>query len=176
MELIGIISASLIPAIIILTIAVGLMKRVDIYSAFVSGAKDALKTVYNIFPAVSALMIAIGIFRSSGLLQFAESVFSPFLNIFDIPKEILPMALLRPLSGSGGLAILTDIIKECGADSKAGVIASVICGSTETTFYTVAVYFGAVGISNTRHTIRCALIADAVCVISGILICSLLLF
>ena len=105
-------------------------------------------------------MIAIGIFRSSGFLDFLMSVSKPVTDFFNIPSDVIPMAVLRPMSGSGGLAMLSDILKNCGADSKAGVLASIICGSTETTFYTVAVYFGAVGIKNLRHTLKSALIAD----------------
>jgi len=171
-----IISSLLIPLTFLFALIVGVIKKVDIYSAFVNGAKDSLKTALNIFPAIVTLMIAIGIFRTSGLLDFTTGLFSPILNFINVPKEILPIAILRPMSGSGGLAMLTDIIKNYGPDSKIGVMASVICGSTETTFYTVAVYFGSVGITNVRHTVKCALLADLVSIIMGILVCNLLVF
>jgi len=170
------VSSAIIPLMFLFTIVVGLIKKVDIYGSFVTGAKESLKTVFNIFPTVVTLMIGIGIFRSSGLLDYLTSLFASFFDIINVPKEILPIAILRPMSGSGGIAMLTDIIKNYGADSKIGVLASVICGSTETTFYTVSVYFGSVGITNTRHTIKCALFADLVSIIIGILICSFLLF
>lgn len=176
MRVLEIISSLLIPLTFLFALIVGVIKKVDIYSAFVNGAKDSLKTALNIFPAIVTLMIAIGIFRTSGLLDFTTSLFSPILNFINVPKEILPIAILRPMSGSGGLAMLTDIIKNYGPDSKIGVMASVICGSTETTFYTVAVYFGSVGITNVRHTIKCALLADLVSIIMGILVCNLLVF
>lgn len=176
MKFLEIISSIIIPLMFLFTIIIGLFKKVDIYNSFLEGAKESLVTVFNIFPAVVTLMIGIGIFRSSGLLDFLTSFFAPFFDMINVPKEILPIGILRPMSGSGGIAMLTDIIKNYGADSKIGVMASVICGSTETTFYTVAVYFGSVGITNTRHTIKCALIADLVSIIIGILICSLLLF
>ncbi len=176
MRVLEIISSLLIPLTFLFALIVGVIKKVDIYSAFVNGAKDSLKTALNIFPAIVTLMIAIGIFRTSGLLDFTTGLFSPILNFINVPKEILPIAILRPMSGSGGLAMLTDIIKTYGPDSKIGVMASVICGSTETTFYTVAVYFGSVGITNVRHTIKCALLADLVSIIMGILVCNLLVF
>lgn len=173
MKVLEIISSLLIPFIFLFTLVIGIIKKVDIYSAFVNGAKDSLKTALNIFPAIVTLMIAIGIFRTSGLLDYITNLFSPIFNFLNVPKEILPIAILRPMSGSGGLAMLTDIIKTYGADSKIGVMASVICGSTETTFYTVAVYFGSVGITNIRHTIKCALLADLVSVTMGIVVCNL---
>lgn len=176
MRVLEIISSLLIPLTFLFALIVGIIKKVDIYSAFVNGAKDSLKTALNIFPAIVTLMIAIGIFRTSGLLDFTTGLFSPILNFINVPKEILPIAILRPMSGSGGLAMLTDIIKNYGPDSKIGVMASVICGSTETTFYTVAVYFGSVGITNVRHTVKCALLADLVSIIMGILVCNLLVF
>lgn len=170
------ISPVIIPFLLLLTAIIGLCKKVNIYNAFVSGIGDALKTVLNIFPLVATLMIGIGFFRSSGLLDFFINLINPLFNALNIPGEILPVALLKPVSGSGSIAVLSDVIKNCGPDSKAGIIASVISGSTETTFYTVAVYFGSVGITDTRHTIKCALLADFICVVSGILICSLFLF
>ena len=176
MKVIGTISYLLIPLIFLFTLIIGIVKKVDIYSAFVKGAKESLKTAFNIFPAIVTLMVAIGIFRTSGLLSFLTDILSPIFNFLNIPNEILPIAILRPMSGSGGLAMLTDIIKNCGADSKAGVMASVICASTETTFYTVSVYFGSVGITNIRHTVKCALIADLVSISMGILVCNLLIF
>lgn len=173
MKIFEIVSSLLIPSVLLLTLVIGIVKKVDIFSAFVNGAKESLKTSLNIFPTIVTLMIAIGIFRSSGLLDFLGNSLAPVLNFLNIPKEILPIALLRPVSGSGGLAMLTDIIKNYGADSLVGVMASVICGSTETTFYTVCVYFGSVGITDTRHTIKCALLADLVSVTMGIIICNL---
>ena len=176
MKALELISSLLIPLLFLFSVVIGLVKKVNIYDCFVEGAKDSLKTIVNIFPPVVTLMIGIGIFRSSGFLEFITSFFKPLFNILSIPEQILPIAILRPMSGSGGLAMLTDIIKTYGPDSKAGIISSVICGSTETTFYTIAVYFGSVGITNTRHTIKCALVADFFSVTFGIIICSLLLF
>lgn len=175
MEFIKKISSFILPAMIFIIVGAALKKKVDIYSGFSLGVKEAMDTIINIFPAVTALMVGIGMLRASGLLDFICDFLSPLLNFFKIPKEVFPLAILRPLSGSGGIAMLTDIIKNYGPDSLAGITASVICGSTETTFYTIAVYFGAVGITNTRHTVKAALIADFVGIITGILISRFLL-
>ena len=174
MEVIKLVSSFLIPAMFLFTIIIGFLNKVNIYDAFFSGAKEGIKTVLNIFPAVATIMIAIGIFRSSGLLDFLIRIMEPVTSFLKIPSETIPMAILRPMSGSGGLAVLSDILKNSGADSKAGILASIICGSTETTFYTVAVYFGSVGINDSRHTIKCALIADFVCIIAGVIVCNLM--
>ena len=174
MEAIKTISVILIPLMFLFTVIIGILNKVNIYDAFLYGAKEGLKTVYNIFPPVVTLMIAIGIFRSSGFLDFLMSVSKPVTDFFNIPSDVIPMAVLRPMSGSGGLAMLSDILKNCGADSKAGVLASIICGSTETTFYTVAVYFGSVGIKDVRHTVKCALFADFVSIVAGIIVCNLM--
>ena len=176
MKIIEFISKLIIPLMFIITIVVGLIKKVNIYEAFCDGIKESLKTVFNIFPNIASIMIAIGLFRASGLTDFMTGLLSPLLLKLNIPPEIIPLAVLKPMSGSGSLAILNDILITCGADSKAGLIASIITGSTETTFYTIAVYFGSVGIKDTRYTVICALIADFVCMITGIIIANLMLF
>lgn len=176
MKYIELISETVLPSIFLIFVMAAVKNKVNAYDEFLLGAKESLYTVFNIFPAVAGLMTAIGMMRASGLLDAVTGIFYPILNFLNIPKDILPIAILRPLSGSGGIAMLTDIIKNNGPDSPAGIIASVICGSTETTFYTIAVYFGAVGITEVRHTVKCALIADAVSIICGILICRLMLF
>lgn len=175
MNYIKLISELILPSVILTILLFAVKNKVNAYDEFLSGVKDSLKVVLNIFPAVTGLMVAIGMFRASGLLELVTDFLSPVVNFFNIPKGIIPIAILRPMSGSGGIAMLTDIIKNYGPDSAEGLMASVICGSTETTFYTIAVYFGAVGITDTRHTLRCALIADAVSIICGIFISELLL-
>ena len=175
MEFIKLISPVILPAMFFIIIAVAAGKKINTYNEFAGGVNEALKTVLNIFPAVTTLMVGIGMLRASGLLDFICDFLSPTLEFLKIPKEVFPLAILRPLSGSGGIAMLTDIIKNYGPDSLAGITASVICGSTETTFYTIAVYFGAVGITDTRHTVKAALIADVVGISVGIFISRLLL-
>lgn len=176
MKYIELISQTVLPVIFLVFLMAAVKNKVNAYDEFLTGAKESLYTVFNIFPAVAGLMTAIGMMRASGLLDAVTNIFLPIFNYFNIPKDILPIAILRPLSGSGGIAMLTDIIKNNGPDSPAGIMASVICGSTETTFYTIAVYFGAIGITNVRHTVKCALIADIVSIICGISICRIMLF
>ena len=154
------ISAFSIPVFIFFTIMYGYFKRVNVYDCFICGAKDGIYAIVNIIPSIVALMIAISMFRASGAIQIISSFLSPLLSKIGFPTEVLPLAILRPVSGSASLAIVTDIFKTYGPDSYIGKVASVMMGSTETTFYTIAVYFGAIKIKNTRHTLKAALSAD----------------
>ena len=169
------ISRFAVPVVIAAFVLLGLWKRVGVYDCFVEGAKDGLQSLVGIIPPLIGLMVAISMFRASGALELLTRVLSPFLTAIHLPPEVLPLALLRPISGSASTAIVTDIFASLGPDSPAGTIASVMMGSTETTFYTVAVYFGAVGIKNTRHTIAAALIADLTGIALSILLANLLL-
>lgn len=137
-------------------------KKVDVYSALTTGASEGLKTVAGIVPALVALLTAISMFRASGAMELIVNAVSPAASLLGLPSECLPLMLMRPLSGSGGLAIGSDIIRAAGPESYVGRVAAVMLGSTETTFYTIAVYFGAAKISRTRHTIPAALTADLV--------------
>ncbi len=168
MKYIELISEIILPSVILVFLIIGVKNKVNAYDEFIKGAKESIETVFDIFPPVAGLMTAIGMMRASGLLGVVTDFLSPVTLFLGVPKEVIPIALLRPLSGSGGIAMLTDIIKNTGPDSLAGIMASVICGSTETTFYTVAVYFGAVGVTNVRHTIKCALIADFVSIVTAV--------
>lgn len=154
------ISAFAIPAIIGLFIAAGVLKHVNVYECFADGAKDGLDGLIGIIPPLVGLMVAIYMFRAAGIPETTAKFLSPFLQRFGIPQEVLPLTLLRPISGSASVAVVTDIFKRSGPDSAAGKMASVMMGSTETTFYVLTVYFGAVGIKNSRHTVAAALIAD----------------
>ena len=138
----------------------GLVKKVGVYDCFTEGAKEGAKSMTGIIAPLVGLMVAINMFRESGALDIITSFISPALSKVGLPAEVLPLSLLRPISGSASLAIVTDLFKNYGPDSVAGKIASVMMGSTETTFYTIAVYFGTVGIKNTRHTLPAALSAD----------------
>lgn len=138
----------------------GLVKKVGVYDCFTEGAKEGAKSMTGIIAPLVGLMVAINMFRESGALDIITSFISPALSKVGLPAEVLPLSLLRPISGSASLAIVTDLFKNYGPDSIAGKIASVMMGSTETTFYTIAVYFGTVGIKNTRHTLPAALSAD----------------
>ena len=127
--------------------------------------------MFGVFPSLFAIFIAISVFRASGLVEFLTNLLSPVCSALNFPSELLPFALLRPVSGSGSLAMASDIFTSYGADSFAGRCASVMMGSTETTFYTIAVYFGASGTKNIRHTLKCALLADAFGMIMSVIVC-----
>lgn len=154
------ISIFAMPVFIAVFVIFGIVKRVGVYDCFIEGAKDGASCMAGIIPALVGLMVAINMFRESGALQLIATALAPILKFVGLPAEVLPLALLRPVSGSASLAIVSDIFGMLGPDSVAGKIASVMMGSTETTFYTIAVYFGAVGIKNSRHTTVSALSAD----------------
>ena len=153
-------TAWLIPLIITGLFGWGLACGVDVFDCFLQGAKEGLRTAASITPALVCLMTAVAMFKSSGALDVLVGLFAPLAEAIGAPAEVVPLALLRPLSGSGALVIFRDILQECGPDSFAGRVASVLEGSTETTFYTIAVYFGATGVQKTGRTLPAALSAD----------------
>ena len=138
----------------------GALRRVDIVSSFLAGAKDGLQTAASILPSLILLLTVIGMLRASGGLEQISNCISPLFQWLGIPPETAPLALIRPLSGGGSLAALEDVLQTYGADSIAGRTAAVMMSSTETTFYAVAVYYGAVGVKRSRYTIPCALVGD----------------
>lgn len=150
----------IVPLIIAGVSLFALTKKVDVYSSLVSGAADGLKILLRILPALVALLTAVHMLRYSGALDLIINFLEPLFSLFGIPKETAPLVLIRPISGSAALAIAADLIGTYGPDSEIGRITAIMLGSTETTFYTIAVYFGSTGISKTRHTIPAALIAD----------------
>lgn len=135
-------------------------RRTDVFSALVEGAASGMRTVAGIFPALVALLTAVYMLRASGVLDALAALLSPVLGALGIPAECAPLMFLRPVSGSGALAVASELIQSQGADSLVGRTAAVMMGSTETTFYVIAVYFGAAGIKKTRHAIPAALCAD----------------
>lgn len=149
-----------IPLMVGCILLYGFFKRIPVFSCFVEGAKEGLSNAFSILPTLCALFLAVGMIRSSGVLDVITDAVTPVCNAFHFLPEVLPLALMRPISGSGALALLEDLFALYGADSLAGKTASVLMGSTETTFYTIAVYYGAVQITNSRHTVFCALLAD----------------
>lgn len=166
----------IIPLAILLILAYGHIKGVKVYDAFIEGARDGLMITFKILPYIAAMLLAVGMLRRSGGLDFLLYVFRPLTNAAGIPDEVVPLIIMKPLSGSGALGILADILKRTGADSFAGVLASIIMSSTETIFYTITVYFGSIGIKNIRHTLAAALIAEAAGLIAAVFLCRLLLF
>ena len=140
----------------------GMWKGVDVYAALIRGAEKGLSTLARIAPALIPLMAAVYMLRASGVLEWAAEVLGPVLEVLGLPAELLPLMLVRPISGSAALGVGAELMTAYGPDSYLGRTAAVMLGSTETTFYTVAVYFGAVGIRRARHAIPAALCADLV--------------
>ncbi|MFT9494290.1 spore maturation protein [Anaerosolibacter sp.] len=174
LTLLNIVSIMIIPILITMILLHGFIKKVNIYEAFVEGAGEGFKTAVRIMPYMIAIFLAIGIFRESGALSLFTKVLSPITKVLGIPREVVPLVIMRPISGSGALGIVRDIIHTYGADSFIGRVASTMMGSAETIFYTMAVYFGAVAIRNTRHTLSAALISHLAAVIASVVICSIL--
>lgn len=160
MNFINYISSAAIPIIMAVIIIYGLIEKNKVYDTFVEGAKEGLEIVVKLFPTLLGIFVAIGALRSSGVLDFIINLISPITNVFNIPSEIMPLALVRPISGSASTAVATDIMTKFGVDSKIGLIASTIMGSTETTFYTIAIYTSCVGIKKTKFVLAAALIGD----------------
>ncbi len=156
------ISELIVPVILCAAGVCGLRRRVDVYAALTKGAEEGLSVLLRILPSLVALLTAVYMFRASGAMEFLARLLAPLLRRAGIPAECAPLLLIRPISGSGALAIGSELMASSGADSRAGRVAAVMLGSSETTFYTVAVYCGAAGVRKTRHAIPAALIADAV--------------
>ena len=151
----------LVPCVLAGTALYGTLRRVDVYGALVQGAGQGLETLTRIAPALICLLTAVSMVRASDLLQALASWLSPVLGRLGLPPELLPLMLVRPISGSAALGVGADLINTYGPDSDLGRMAAVMLGSTETTFYTIAVYFSAAGITRTRYALPAALCADA---------------
>jgi spore maturation protein B len=159
-EGIALLSFFVIPAMLVGFPLYGLYKRVPVYEAFVDGAKEGFTVAVRIIPYLVAILFAIGMFRASGAMDFMADMLRPVLALVGFPAEVLPMAIIRPLTGSGSAGIIPEMIQQYGEDSIFVKMAAVMFGSTETTFYVVAVYFGAVNIKKTRHAVPAGLTAD----------------
>lgn len=170
------ISPWIIPGLMVALLGFGVARKVRVYEVFVEGAKDGFQVAVRIIPYLVAILVAVGMFRASGALEAVISAIGPLTALVGMPAEALPMALLRPLSGSGAYGVLASIIQDpaVGPDSYAGYLVSTLQGSTETTFYVLAVYFGAVQIRRIRHALAAALTADVAGIAAAVLICSLL--
>ncbi len=166
-------SGAIVPLLAAAVLLYALYKRVDVYDAFVEGAKEALPVLYRIVPYMAAMLIAIQLFRDSGVLDRFTAIISPALAKIGMPAELLPLAILRPFSGSAAMALVSDIFQHYGVDSFLGLAASTMMGSSETIFYTLALYFGAVGVRKTRYTLPVALLASLVSVIASLVVCHL---
>lgn len=164
------IAMSTIPIMIFVILLIGIKEKKDVFKLFIEGALDGLKIVYTIFPYILAITVAIGIFKSTGAIDIVFKPISPILEALGIPRDIVPLAVLRPLSGGASMSLVMEIFKENGPDSVSGKIASIIMGGTETTLYTVTILFGAAKVKKLRGTLVAGLIADAVAIIAAITI------
>ncbi|MBN2809919.1 MAG: spore maturation protein [Deltaproteobacteria bacterium] len=171
------ISGWIVPGLMLSLLTFGIIRRVPVYEAFVSGAKEGFQVAIKIIPYLVAIMVAVGMLRGSGVMEIVTNSIGPYTAALGLPAEALPMALLRPLSGSGAYGILAATINNpaIGPDSYTGYLVSTLQGSTETTFYVMAVYFGAIQIKKVRHTLAAALLADLAGIIGAIIACKLFL-
>lgn len=170
-EVVQLISLWAIPVMLVGIPLIGLFRKVKVYETFVEGAKDGFDVAVRIIPYLVAILVAIGMFRGSGAMDMLTEALRPMLMAVGFPPELFPLSVLRSLTGSGSLAIVTDLVETHGPDSMISRMASTMYGSSETTFYVLAVYFGAIGVKKTRHAVPAALIADAIAVVASIWVC-----
>ncbi|QZT33146.1 spore maturation protein [Caldalkalibacillus thermarum TA2.A1] len=164
------ISVWAIPALICFILIYGIIKGLPVYETFVEGAKEGFGTAINIIPHLVGMMVAVSIFRASGALDYLLLFISPVLSLLYIPAEVVPLAIIRPISGAGALAITSDLIAQYGSDSFIGRLASTMQGSTDTTLYVLTVYFGAIGVRNIGYALKVGLLADLAGALAAILI------
>ncbi|NLO38483.1 MAG: spore maturation protein [Ruminiclostridium sp.] len=167
-------SKAAIPILIVVILVLGAWKKVPVFDTFLEGAKEGLSTTVRILPVLVGIMLGIEVLKASGALDMLVMLLQPVARLFGIPREILPMAILRPISGSASLGLLSQQLKEYGADSYIGKTLSVMMGSTETIFYTIAVYFGAIGVKKTRFTLWVAVLSGLVGLVASVIVCRIL--
>lgn len=167
----NIISLWALPFIIVLILTLGLIKKIPIYEVFTEGAKDGFKVSINIIPYLVAIIVAISMLRASGAIEMLAHALSSILTKFNIPADVLPVVFVRPLSGSAALGLFSDIATNLGPNAYATKLAAVMVGSSETTFYVLAVYFGSVGITKFRYALWVGLLADIIAAVMSIIVC-----
>ncbi|HCQ5685246.1 spore maturation protein [Clostridioides difficile] len=161
----------LIPTIILYIVVYGKYKKIDVYDSFVKGAIDGLKAAWDILPYIIGIFLAIGIFKTGKGLDMLEWLFTPIANMMSIPKELIGLISVKPLSGSGALGMYSELANRVGIGSLVEKMGATIVGSSETIFYTMAIYYGSLKIKNTRHTLSCAMISHVAGVIAAVFIC-----
>lgn len=171
-QIMNIISLWALPAILLLILTMGLAKRVPIYETFTNGAKDGFKVAVNIIPYLVAIIVAISMFRASGIIEMLEQALSGILAQIHVPADVIPIMIVRSLSGSAALGVFSDIANTLGADDYATKLSAIMVGSSETTFYVLAVYFGAVGISKLRYALLVGLMADIIGIVAAVCVCN----
>ena len=174
MQFLSFISNLAMPLIILVIVIYGLKEKRKVFDDFLDGGKEGIGIVLSIFPTLIGLFVAIGALRSSGILDIIIRILNPMLSMINFPTELMPLAMLRPISGSSSIAIPTDIMTNYGTDTELAMVASVIMGSTETTLYTIAVYTSCVKIKRTRFILLAALTADIVGIITSVVVCRFL--
>ena len=170
-NLVGVVSTWAVPFFLAAVPLYGAFRKVRVYESFVEGAKGGVQTAVRIIPYLVAMLVAVGMLRAAGAIDMMADALAPVLGWLRFPAEILPLAIMRPLSGSGSLGIVTELVSTHGPDSFIGRLAASAYGSTETTFYVLAVYFGAVGIRKTRHAVISGLTADLVSLTVAVVVC-----
>ena len=161
---------SIVPLLILLVILIGIKEKKDIFKLFIEGVLDGLKVIYNIFPYILAITISIGLLKSTGALDILIYPIKSILIKLNIPSDIIPLCIMRPLSGGASMSVVMDIFNTSGTDSISGKMASIIMGATETTLYTITILFGAVKIKKLRGVLIAGLIADFVAIMSAIIL------
>ena len=174
MRVVNFLSGVAMPLVIFIILMYGMVERKKVFNIFLEGASQGLEITLKIFPTLIGLFVAISLLRNSGLIDFLVDIISPILNVLSFPKEVMPLALLRPISGNASIAIATDIMKNFGVDSKIGLITATIMGSTETTIYTIAVYTSSVKVTKTRFILIAALMADLAGIVASVVFCRIL--
>lgn len=172
-DVFGAISAWAIPVLVSGVIIYAAAKKIPIFDTFVEGGKEGFAIAVSLIPYMVGMLVALGVFRESGAFDLFVSLISPITDLLGIPGDVVPLAIMRPISGNGALAITADIIQRFGPDSFIGLIAATMQGSTDTTFYILTVYFGSVGIKKIRYSMTVGLMADLVGFLAAVLICKL---
>lgn len=170
--MIDLISLWILPAILLIILTMGLLKKVPIYEVFTDGAKDGFKVAINIIPYLVAIIVGISMFRASGIIEMIQQACTGFLSAIHVPADVLPVMIVRSLSGSAALGVFSDIANTLGPDDYATKLSAVMVGSSETTFYVLAVYFGAVGISKLRYSVLVGLLADIIGIVAAVAVCN----
>ena len=174
MQIVNYLSAAAIPIIILIIIYYGIKEKQKVFDLFLEGSTEGMKIVVSLFPTLIGIFLAVGALRTSGILDFIIGIISPVTDLLKMPSQILPLAMLRPISGSASMGVAVDIMKQYGVDTTLGKITSVIMGSTETTFYTIAIYTACVKVKKIRFVLAAALLADLAGMISSVIICQIL--
>lgn len=169
--MINVISSFAMPMMIFIIIFYGIKEKKNVFDIFLNGAKDGIEIVMKLFPTLIGLFLAIEMLRESGIITKVVELINPIIILFKIPSEIMPLALLRPISGSASIAVATDIMNQYGVDSMIGIISSTIMGATETTLYTISIYTSVVGIKNIRFVLIASLAADIVGMLVSVVVC-----